>query len=127
MENRLISYLYDEGKISGETYLYCIENDIESIDDIRLNEIPDNRVCVYEELQALQSSIAENDNNLPLGKTKDNQNNNSEETAIKFTENSITQQEEEKNYQAVYEDALKEVDTRTKNVLNSIKKIMFYR
>lgn len=125
MENRLISYLYDEGKISGETYLYCIENDIESIDDIRLNEIPDNRVCVYEELQALQSSIAENDNNLPLGKTKDNQNNNSEETAIKFTENSITQQEEEKNYQAVYEDALKEVDTRTKNVLNSIKKLCF--
>lgn len=125
MENRLISYLYDEGEISGETYLYCIENDIESIDDVRLNDVPEDRACIYKELQALRISIAGNENDLPLDNSKDNLKDGFKNININVSESLVKQDEEEGVYRIIYEEALKKVDTRAKNVLNGIKSRCF--
>lgn len=40
-DNIEISELYNDGSISGETYLYCVENDIDTVQDVIAAEIPD--------------------------------------------------------------------------------------
>lgn len=120
MENKLISYLYDEDEISGETYLYCVENGIESIEDININDIPDNKGSIYKELLTLKNSIVENENNL-FDKIEDESlTENSEVTGLTSSDNSYMQVEQ--NYESVYLKAIKEVETRTKNVLDTIRK-----
>lgn len=123
MENKLISYLYDEDEISGETYLYCVENGIESIEDININDIPDNKGSIYKELLALRNSIVENENNLSDNIDDESLTGNSEITDITSSDNAYKQVEQ--NYESVYLKAIREVDTRTKNVLDTVRKRCF--
>lgn len=123
MENKLISYLYDEDEISGETYLYCVENGIESIEDINIKDIPDNKGSIYKELLALRNSIVENENNLSDNIDDESLTENSEITDITSSDNAYKQVEQ--NYESVYLKAIREVDTRTKNVLDTVRKRCF--
>ena len=52
-----ISQLYEEGIICGETYLYCVENNINTTDDLLDHSFGDVSDCVASELNALLSEL----------------------------------------------------------------------